>query len=428
MAIKSETNHKIITFFLTFWILGASIIRKDTFVLNFEGLGGDLQVKRIIFLILAGYLIFISLVKFRELRTRLKVSFEKYLYFFIVWYLVVLAYHTFGGTVKFKEFFVMLQGITSVLVLFLVLKRDADKEMILVFARALIMVSVVSSLVAIIQFFIAQDFMRIGSSFPAFGGRLRSNGIYWSEYIHSYTLVAATALTLVTIQSRSLKTFLIGLFLIGIILSFHRMSWVVTFVVFSLYLIIAKRQNVWKLIVIGGILVFTLVVVSTTIVPFMDEITSSDVYQSRISSDTMTNRLKFYNMVFERIDKIFLWGAGSRSSSLYYYGMLSTGVVGKEWALGEVGSIHNLYLEILFFYGAPLLLLFCIMLYSMLKGYLKLFFEREREFLFFYLFTVIYCLMNLTNAFPFQGDFGFLFGIVAGCSVAMSTKQISIMT
>jgi len=422
LTLRNKTDSKFITFMLAFWILGASVIRKDIFVINIESLGGDLQIRRIIFLILTGYLIIVSIVKFRELKNRIKLPYEKYLYLFVFWFLVVIAYHSFVGTIKLKELVVLIQGILSILVIYLVLKRNGDDGMLKVLAKSLIIVSIVSSITAIIQFFIAKDFMRIGTLYPAFGGYYRSNGIFWSEYMHSYTLVAAVALTLVTVQSKKLKYFLNSLFLFGILLSFHRMSWIVTFVVFSLYLIIERRQNVWKFVVIGGVLIFAFVVVSTAIVPLMDELTMSDVYQSRLSSDTISTRFRFYNMVLERIDKVFFWGAGSRSSSLYYYGMLSTGVVNKEWALGEAGGIHNLYLEILFFYGFPQLLLFCLLLYSLLKGYLKLYRKYQERFLFFFLFMVMYCLMNLTNAFPLQGDFGFILSIVIGCGAASAVK------
>jgi len=188
--------------------------------------------------------------------------------------------------------------------------------------------------------------------------------------------------------------------------------------------VMEKRTKIWKLMLTSGILLFTFYVLSTEVIPIIDEFTQSPIYQSRLSSDTITNRLKFYEMVINNINKIYLWGAGSTSNSLYYYGMLSTGVVDEKWAQGETGGIHNLYLEILFFYGIPLLVLFCLMLVSMLKVYFRLFRSRHKIFLFSFLFLGIYCLMNLTNSFSIYSDFTFILGIMLGCTAAVHRKQL----
>lgn len=137
----------------------------------------------------------------------------------------------------------------------------------------------------------------------------------------------------------------------------------------------------------------------------------------------MTGRLKFYNMVLENYDKIFLTGVGSKSSPLYYFGMMGVGV-GEEWARGETGGIHNGYLHVLFFYGMPTFLLFCLMLFAMMKEFMRGYINNNNFLFFPFLFILIYCLMNLTNAFPITEDFGFLLGIVVGSSAAIMTKGL----
>jgi len=424
MTLKSKTDHKIITFLISFWILGESVVSLDMFAIKLPALGGDLQLKRVVILSLTGYLVFIALVKFRTSQKNEKMPYEKFLFAFTLWFLIVIVYHLFDGMLNGKQFVVLFQGILSLFVPYLVLKKYADDDMIRIFFKAFLMIGIITSLVAIIQFFIDPQFMRVGHTTIAFAGRLRSQGIFWSEYQHSYVLAFAIALVLVTIQSKRLKIFLISLFLIGIILSFHRMSWIATFLVFIVYVVMEKRTNIWKLILTSGIVLFTLYVLSTQVISIVDEFTQSQIYQSRLSSDTITNRLKFYEMVVNNINKIYLWGAGSTSNSLYYHGMLSTGVVDEKWARGEEGGIHNLYLEILFFYGILLLVLFCLMLFSMLREYLKLFLSYHKIFLFSFLFLSIYCTMNLSNSFSIHNDFTFMLGIMLGCSAAIYGKQL----
>jgi len=424
MTLRSKTDHKIITFLITFWILGESVVSLDMFIINIPALGGDLQLKRIVILSLTAYTVLLSLLKFRISKKSDKMPYEKFLFAFTIWFLIVIVYHLFDGMLKGKQFVGLLQGILSLFIPYLFLKKYADEDMMRIFFKAFLMIGIMTSLVAIIQFFIDSQFMRVGNTYIAFAGHLRSQGIYWSEYQHSYMLAFAIALVLVTIQSKRLKIFLISLFLIGIILSFHRMSWIATFLVLIIYLVMEKRAKILKLILASGILLFTLYVLSTEVIPIIDEFKQSQVYQSRLSSNTITNRLKFYEMVINNINKIYLWGAGSTSNSLYYYGMLNTGVVDEEWAKGEAGGIHNLYFEILFFYGIPLLVLFCLMLVSMLKVYFRLFRSRHKIFLFSFLFLGIYCLMNLTNSFSIYSDFTFILGIMLGCTAAVHRKQL----
>lgn len=424
LTSKSKTEHKLITFLLSFYILGASIINESTFTIKLGNVGADLQVRRILFLVLTTYLLFISLIKFHNAqRSREKIRYEKYLYLFSVWFIGIIIYHYFGGLIKFKELGSLIQGTLSIIVLYAILKYDADEEMIRVITTSMIAVAVISSLVAIVQFMAAPYFLRVGSELPAFGGKLRSNGVYWSEYLHSYNVLFGLLLVLLFVPSKSKRFFLIGLFLIGIFFTFHRMSWITAFLCISLYFGVVKKREVWKFIIIGGILVFTIFVLMTEIFTVGQEIERSEMYQSRLKSDTMSGRLKFYNMVLENYDKIVVAGVGSKASPLYYFGMMGVGV-GEEWARGETGGIHNGFLHVLFFYGMPTLVLYILMLIVVMREFIRQYIKFHQPLFFSFLFVLIYCLMNLTNAFPITEDFGFLLGIIIGCSAAVSTKSL----
>jgi O-antigen ligase len=301
--------------------------------------------------------------------------------------------------------------------MYLVLKTDADAETIKVLGKSLIIVAVFSSLAAIVQFFINPGFLRVVAGRPAFGGHLRSQGVFNAEFLHSYYLIAALAFTALWVKSARIKWALIGLFLIGIALSFHRMSWIVACVLFLVYLALERRESSLKVIVLGGTLAFLLYFLGTEVFPIMDAVESSTVVRSRVADDTMTGRMRQYAMVLERFDDIAVWGAGSWGSDAYYSGMISIGL--REWASGQRGGIHNLYLALLFIYGLPAALLFCIALASIHIYIWRAYSRRGTIALFPLLFLVMYWIMNLTNSFPLTSEFGVFVGIVLGSSAAV---------
>jgi len=422
LTLRSRTQVRFGTFVITFWILGGSIIHEDIFNLPLTQLGGKMQIQQLIFLLLASYLLFLIFTQKHVPGKLFKPPYEKYLYVFVCLFLIVLCYHWYNGILTIKQFRGRAESMVIVLIVYLILKKYADMEMVKALGGALIVVAIITSLVAIAQFFINPNFLRIGALRGAFAGRYRSNGVFSTEYINSYFLTIATMGVLVWVRSKIKRKILIPLFLIGIFLSFHRMSWIVTIITFIIYYVMLKKQKVWKFAIFAGVLFFSLYVAINDLFPIMNEVENSSLYKSRISADTMTDRFGQYRMVLERIDKIFLWGVGSTKSSIYYHGMMSIGM-GKEWALGESGGIHNGYLEILFFYGLPLVLIFCVMLISILKVFRRLFYESGLFFLFPLLFAVMYCLMNLTNAFSLIGYFGFIFGMIFGGSAAIACRN-----
>ena len=417
LSIRNSNRRRVLAFLIAFWILGGSIIQQDFFSIPIEVLGGKLQIKRIIFLFLLLYLIFFSLVRTRNGTRRISLTYEPLFYVFIFWSLVVFIYHLLDGGLKLKEFVRLTEGTLMVFVVYLCLRRWADESLIKVFTRALIVVGVISSIVAILQFFVNPDILRTGSDRIAFGGKLRSNGVFDAEYMNSYILIGAGFLTLVsTAWSNRVKAVLLPLFTIGIVLSFHRMSWFVAFLLLIIYLVYEHKGKMWKFLLGASFVLFIFFVVTTELFPILQQFEETSLYRSRINQNTMTNRLRYYEMVLNNYDKIAVWGAGSMKSSLYYYGMID--IEGRQWAKGEVGGIHNLYLETLFLYGTPLLCLLTAFLTTVLLSFKKYYRKFGPFFLFQFAFTFMFCTMNLSNSFPFNSEFPVFFGMVLGLGAA----------
>ncbi len=418
----SAARHKLTTFLLSFWILGASVIREPLFNLPIKQLRGEIEPHELLFFVLLACLLGLTVFRPRKFSPMRRFPYEKYFYIFLGWFLIVIIYHLVTGALEFREFRSIGEGTVMVLILYRILRQAADEHMVKVLGRSLIVVALASTAVAVIQFFIDPDFLRIGSSRLAFGSRIRSNGVYSAEYIHAYVLVLAVSVTLIGIESKRLKWFLIPSFLVGILLSFHRMSWIVTAIVLAMYLVLERRKSLSRIALAGGTALFIYFFFTTIFTNLAGDVEATEVYRARLSANTLTDRFKIVEMILERVDRIYLWGAGSRRSDLYYHGMLSIGQT-NEWAMGQKGGLHNLYLETLFFYGLPVLFLFSLLMLSIMTFFRRLHRQHGAVFLIPLQFAVMYCVMNLTNSFPWYREFGFFMGIVLG-SAAFFAAQL----
>ena len=149
----------------------------------------------------------------------------------------------------------------------------------------------------------------------------------------------------------------------------------------------------------------------------MSDIEGSSFYQERLSSDTMTDRMRLNSMVLEHADQIFFMGTGNKRSEVYHNGMLGLGM-GEQWESGSKWGIHNVYLETLFLYGVPLLALLLTMLISVIRTQYRLMVSMNLFFFFPLSYVVMYTVMNLTNSFQLYTELGILLGIILGCSAA----------
>jgi hypothetical protein len=424
ITITSGTNHKILGFLLTFWILGASVIREPVFDLPVMVLGGKMQMAQLLFYLLTAHLFFLSLLRFRLDEPLFSLPFEKYLYIFLGWLACVLIYHYSRGELGGRELRAVGEGNLAFLVIYLNLKRFGDSEMLCALGKAVIAVAALSSSMALLQFIGGSGFLLVGEARPIFAGHIRGFGVFSSEYLHSYTTVTALLLTLLFVNSWKLRAALIPLLVTGIVASFHRMSWIVAGIIILLYLVYEKEIRVAR---IAFILVTCFVVVYLLAIQFatvFQDMQSSALVQSRLGSDTMTGRFRQYSMVLDLFNRNPIWGVGTTQSTLYFYGMLSVRE-GLRWARGEAGGIHNIYLYLLFLYGVPLLVLFCLFVGSMLLTWRSLVRNGSRFYLVPFSFTLAYCVLNLTDCDPLSSHLGMLFALIAGAGAFVAGRSLS---
>jgi hypothetical protein len=426
LILKNNPAHKFITFIIAYWILAGPVLNTEYFIIDIKRLPFDLQPNRIIFILFTIYLILVWAGKIKNVRVNTnEPKFEKYLFLYIFLSIVVDVIHTID-ILTTKDIIVNSTKILTFLVIYLVLKRAADERMVKTLFKALIIVCIFSSIIGIYQFLVNPLFFRLGSERAAFGGLLRSNGIYHAEYMQSYFLIPGIILTLFTVRSKLFKNTLIGLFLFGIIFTFHRMSWIITILLLTLYFIEVKKRKVWQMISAGSIMVLLIFLFTSIFIPNISDVKTSPFVQERLLADTVTGRIALYKAALKEIPEHWLLGVGGIYSDPFYWTILSAGGSEKV-ALGETGgAIHNEYILIGFFYGIPVLFLFCGFLISSLVYFWKNLKEKSEFFFITTLYIILFIIANLSNMFPLYSHIGLLLAILLGISVAVYQKNIDV--
>jgi len=284
---------------MSYWILAHSVLTTEYFIIDIKSLPFDLQPNRIMMILFLCYLVLILIQNSKNRKDEIIIlKFEKYLYFYFLSAAFVSYIHA-RHIVSLKDFIVVNTSILTFLVMYLVLKRTADEGMIKAICKAFLILCSISSVIGIFQFLINPYFFRLGSHRGAFSIYARSNGVFRAEYIQSYFLISGIILALFVVRSRKIKYFLVSLFLTAIIFTFHRMSWITTVILITLYFFKFKKKEMWKIASVGallGILIFLL--------PFMfsseiNRLKNSALFQDRLLSDTMTIRVKMYDMILK---------------------------------------------------------------------------------------------------------------------------------
>lgn len=436
LTFQSETKYKFVTFVIVYWLLAGPTLNTELFIVNIESWYFDIQPARFIFIVFTVYLIALwGTHRRKRIRENGRdneeipnavgnPAFEKFLYIFLALYLLVNIIHT-RDVLTMREIAASYTNLLVFPVIYLVLKKTADSGMIKTVFRALLIVCILSGIVGIYQFLVDPYFLRIGAEFLAFGTSLRANGIYRAEYLQGSFLLLGIIVALITIHSKIGKVFLIPLFLIAIVLTFHRATWIITLLVFTLYLIKVKKMKVWQLTIIGVFMIIFVYIVLDINPSILARFADNPIVIDRLTSDTMKDRMALYNMVFHHIPQYFLFGVGSTESDIYFHGVLQAGG-SLEVALGERGGIHNLYFLMAFFHGTPTALIFTIFLIS---SFIYFWQKMSHEGKYYFIVTtilLIYIMQNLVNMFYLYHDFGLLLAIFLGVSIAVHQRKINL--
>lgn len=424
LTFTSKSQHKTMTLIMILWLMDGTVLLGQDLVYYFAPLSIDIQPDRFMLLFCSLYLLPIF---FRNKNRIIENSgnsvsagnpkFEKYLFIYICSIIIMNIFHSFN-ILEVKDVILNTTQILTFLVIYLMLKNTADQGMIKAVFKSILIVCAISSVIAMYQFFVNPFWFRIGSERVAFSYLLRPNGIFFSEYDLSYFLVTGVLVALLTVRRSLIRYILIGIFMAGVVLSFHRMSWIVCMLLFALYFVLIKQISMRKVMVMVGItlIIYLSYLYFTSMIYYLLD---SPIYQERVAQDTATGRMEIYRWVISKLPDYWLTGYGSSLSSEYYFGMRQLGF-SKKWALGNEGGIHNGFLVILFLYGLPAAIFLSYFLFQAYRYFFNLLRSESKFYFVPYFVVLMYVISNLTNAFLFHNEVGLILSIFLGIGTAVA--------
>lgn len=429
---KYRPAYPVVAFVVSLFVFLSDVGNIDGVKISIGG-AFDLQPLRIIFLFSGIFLIIDPLLsqyrkkKEVELKIRVVPTYERFMIAYLLF--TICSFLINYSVFETIELITSITAIASFVLVYFAVKRAGDRGFVLAFKNSLFAAAALSSLVALFQFVGDQSFFRVNPEYGrgAFGGLIRSTGVYRDDYIHAYVVFSALVWLFFSMNNSYKKYALMSLYLIGIFVGFMRMGYVVTAFFFVHAILYASTaSNKLKILIVSLSLVLGV---------FMgfgilgSGILESDAAQERMMDEgTMEYRFQLYKegvrASFDSMKSI-LFGYGSVGSPAYYEAMyIATG--GKElWATGEAGSWHNLLVEILFFNGLPTALLFLIFLIFLAKYYRKasLFYNDSIYYIPFYI-LLGYMFANLTLDLGLENPFATILAITSALAINTRTWQV----
>ena len=417
LIIKSDSKYKIELFFLSFFLITGNL--NELLTIKIPGFSFfEIQPERFLFLMLLFFIFRKSLLS----RKKLRLTFDRKVPWFevalFVYVLMLTASQIVNSTeIGMENAIKTILEALAFLVIMVGLKLMANKPSYDLIGKSIIIGAVISSLVSLVQLSIDPYFLRIGDARVAFGDVLRSNGLFTAEYSNSYYLIIAIAWTLTTIKKNWLKISLIFLFTLGVLSTFHRMSWIILALVSVIYLVYIYKLAFEKILLIG---LSCLALFLSLSIFYYQDFMNSTLVQERLT-EPVDGRKGYYTIVLDNVDKKPFFGFGGYNNEVYYVNMLRI-TSSRDRATGVTGGFHSTYFSVLFLYGIPAFVCFVFFVLFSVFYYAK----SGMENLYFvipFLVSIIYLIGSLTNTFLFLSYLSVLFAIHIG--IGMGIKKIN---
>ncbi|MFK5894213.1 MAG: hypothetical protein QM504_13410 [Pseudomonadota bacterium] len=417
--LARKTEQPFLGFLFLFWILAAPTITTQ-FKLYLPGIPFDLRINRIAFFTLLAFLS-IALLKNYPINYRSKkfYFFEKVFFFYFCLVFLALIYNQ--NNIEFKTIFsVSWEYITFILV-YLVSKHYIRQPVYDNLLKSIIIVAVISSIFAIIQFFLNNDFYRISpdQGRSAFGGILRSTGVFQNEYEQGYFLILGVFILLTKSQFKW-KLILIGTLVLGVLLTFHRVDMAMLFLLFLLYFH-WFRPKFFLLFLTGLFLIGS--VIGTVYIVYEDQITNSSVVKERLGKDSGGREKQFASVLNKMADKPL--GYGAYENKQYKELMVQIGsyisFINEEgqWDKSPL-TVHNGYLAVGTKYGPLTMLFFIMFILNLLFQLKKMSQKKQPETLIPFIMVMIWLIANMTNGIEhLRTYFVLLMAIICGSYIGL---------
>jgi hypothetical protein len=215
------------------------------------------------------------------------------------------------------------------------------------------------------------------------------------------------------VENKTLRFSLMGLFSIGVITSFQRMSWVILLLIIFIYLVFIEKAAFEKLTLaaLSGLAVVLLISIF-----YYRDIMNSTFVQERLS-DSVGGRMGYYSLVFSTIGEKPLFGFGDLNNEDYYRTMLQI-TKSRDRAAGVVGDLHSGYFSSLYLYGVPAFVTFTLFAVLAVVYFARLY-SKKLFYSIPFLVGLLFMIGNLTNTLLFLKYFAMLYSIHLGVGLGM---------
>jgi len=416
---------------LILWLLAQPVINAK-YIIPLPGLPFELQPNRILFLFSLVYLLW-GLISQAEELTGTNPPFEKYIYIYfgLVLFAVLLNY----AFMSPKNVISVPLEIATFLAVYKLTKRHMTEKVVEAIIRAIVFLAVIGAIIAIVQISLDSMFLRTGDLRPAFGNKLRSTGIFQSEYDFGYFQILAVIVALIRYNGKAIRFLITPLLMFSVLLTFHRLDYIILFVCYVSYDVFFSKQELpLPLYVVAGVLGLILLGLSIELYQSMD--LHSVMLEERLKEDTVTGRVLQYQVVWDSI-LAYPWGLGSYEHPDYVKLMSEHGMLvwykdrfGNSYTLPLV--VHNGYLAAGIRYGFFGMVTFTMLIFSMYRYAKKQINSMIPYSVVPFYAVLIYAMSNLSNDLSiFRAYFVVLLAILSGASVSINrvvlAKQQSAM-
>ncbi len=419
LVYRSTSPFKLELFFLSFFILGCNIHERLTFAIPGVSFF-EIQPDRFLFLLFSFFVFRHLVFPTKEVQLRFGWNMPWFKILIYLYALLVIAsqvYH--ADQIGVPELITNAIYAINFLLMMYCVRVMANKETLRIIGMSLIIGAVMTSVVAIIQFTLDPMFLRVGDQRIAFGSTLRSNGLFNNEYLHSYYIIITLAWVLITFRNDWRKHALYGLFALGVLFSFQRMSWLILILVSAIYFTQIERIAWSKLIATGlaGIAILIVVFLS-----FRYEIMNSTLVRQRLS-EPVNSRAGYYATAIGNVGKKPIFGFGGKDNETYYYSMLRI-THDRDRATGITGDFHSGYFSTMFFYGLLAFLAFTAFIIAAIIYFGGLI-KSSLVFAIPFLVALLFGVGNLTNTFLLPEYLSLLYAMHMGIGQRLRELDIA---
>jgi hypothetical protein len=355
--------------------------------------------------------------------------FEKYFFAYLIIMILSLVYNY--ANIKARSLVIEPSAILTFIISYYVAKYYMTKSLFDAIIKAIILLSIASAFIAIVQIAINGEFFKTGDPRIAFGNVVRSTGIFRAEYELGHFQVLAIFVVITTMRKSFWRLALVGLLVFSVLLTFHRLDLLIMLTGFVLYNWVFGRAS--SRVMFTAVVVLTLLVGGAVFSVLQSSIKDTDFAKDRLSDATIKGRFYQYEVILKAMPKYILFGMGGYESKAYADLMIDSGHAysanaGTAKWYKVPYEVHNGYLAVGAYHGLIALGLFMTIMVRMLM-YFKRRLSRSMPTTFVpFMVVLIWMLSNLSNGLSSFSNYNvLLLAIVTGAFVSIfNNKNVDI--